>query len=47
MEAVPGAAADPVRALIARLPPELREAVLHRAFEVCRPDDRELSAREW
>ena len=36
------AAADPARALIARLPPKLREAMLHQAFAVWRPDDRAL-----
>ena len=46
MDAALEASADPARALVARLPPELREAVLHRAFEVCRSDDRELSEHE-
>ena len=47
MEAAPEATtADPARALIARLLPELREAVLHQAFEVCCPDEHQLSEDE-
>ena len=44
--AAAGPAHDPARALIARLPPELREAVLHRAFALHLPEDRALTERE-
>ena len=44
--AAAGPAPDPARALIARLPPELREAVLHRAFALHLPEDRALTERE-